>query len=63
MNLHLQGCVGQETQEVGLRGYLQRHQIENGNAQGTNVLMLCSLVAQHKDVLFLEILYRWQFIR
>ena len=63
MYLHLQRRVGQETEQVRLCCYLQWHKIEYGNAQGTNILMLCPLIAQHKDVLFLEILYRWQFIR
>ena len=63
MYLHLQGCVGQEAEQVRLGGYLQGHQVQYGNTQGAYVLMLGSLIAEYKDVLFLQVLYGGQFIR
>ena len=62
MHIQLQRRVGEQTDEVGLGGNLQGHQIEYGNAQGTDVLTVGSFIAQHKDVLVLEKIYGRKFI-
>ena len=53
-DFHLQRCVREQTHEVGLRGYLQRHQIEHHDPQRTNFLTVGSRLVHVEDVLMLQ---------
>ena len=55
--IQLQRRVGQQTHQVCLGGYLQRHQVKDGYTQGANVLAVGTFVPQYKDVLLLEKVY------
>jgi hypothetical protein len=56
-DVNLQGSVGQQTDEVGLGGYLQRHEVENDNTQRTDVLGMGPGIVHHEDVLAFEKVY------
>ena len=48
---YLQRRIGQQPENVGLRGLLQRHDIKDGNAQGTDILVDGLRMFNGKDVL------------
>ena len=63
VNLELQRCVREESDEVRLRRDFEGHEVEYGDAEGTDVLRVRTFVAQHEDVLFSEELYCGQAVR
>ena len=58
-DIQLQWGVGQQTDQVCLCGYLQGHEIQDDNLQGTNVLGRCPRVIHYKYILTLKYLYCW----
>ena len=54
VNLQLEGRVGQDAHEVRFGRYLQRHQVQNGNAQRAYVLVAGSFGAHDEDVLLFQ---------
>ena len=53
-DLQLQRRIREQTDEVGLCGYLQGHQVQNGNLQGTDILGSSPRIVHHKDILILQ---------
>ena len=62
VHLYLQWCVGEQSDEIGLRCYLQRHEVEHYDTQGANLLTVRPTLVHDEDVLVLQQLYGWQFI-
>ena len=56
-DLQLEGGIRQQTDKVGLCRNLQRHQVENGNLQRTDVLRMGAGIIHHEDVLLLQQVY------
>ena len=56
----LQGTVGEQSYEVGLCGDFQRHEVEDGYAQRTDVLRVGPFVSKDEYVLFSEKFDGWQ---
>ena len=54
----LEWCIGQQTHQVSLCGYFQRHQVQNYNPQRTYILLCRTRVVNHKDIFFLQQFYR-----
>ena len=52
--LQLQGRIGEQPHQVGLRGNLERHEVEDDDAQRTDVLRVGARVVHHEDILLLE---------
>ena len=50
----LKGAVGEQPDEVGLCGDFQRHEVEDGNAQRTDILSVSPFVTKDENVLFSE---------
>ena len=63
VNLELQRCVREESDEVRLRRDFEGHEVEYGDAEGSYVLRVRTFVAQHEDVLFPEELDCRQAVR
>jgi hypothetical protein len=53
-DFHLQGRVGEQSQELGLGRDLGRHQIQDRDTQRTDILMLRAVFIHDKDILALE---------
>lgn len=62
IDLKLQRRIGQQSHEVGLCSYLQRHQVENHDFKWTDFLAVSPALVHHKDILMLQQLDGWQFI-
>ena len=58
-HLQLQGSIGQQADKVRLSGNLQRHQVEDDNLQGTDILHVCTGIVHHKDVFVFQQLNGW----
>ena len=48
---HLQGRVAKQPQQLGFGGNLRGHQIQDGHAQGADILALGTLLAHDEYVL------------
>ena len=59
-DVQLQWGVREHTHEIGLSSYLQGHEVEDSDAQRTDILCGGTGIVHHKDILFLQQLYRWQ---
>ena len=53
-DLQLQRCIGQQTDQVCLGRDLQRHQVQNHDAQGTDVLGVCPGIVHDEYILLLQ---------
>ena len=62
-DFHLKRCIGEQTHKICLRGNLQRHQVQDNDAQRADVLLRGAGVVNNKYVLFFQQLYRRQLIR
>ena len=62
-DFHLKRCIGEQTHKIRLCGNLQRHQVQDNDAQRTDVLLRGAGVVKDKYILFFQQLYRRQFIR
>ena len=62
VDFQLQRRIGQQADKVCLRRYLQRHQVEYRNAQGTDVLHVSTRIVHYKYVLLLQKFYGRKFI-
>ena len=58
-DLQLQGGIGKQTDQIGLRRYLQGHQVQDDDAQGTDILCGCPGIVHDKDILVLENIDGW----
>ena len=56
-DFQLQRCIRQQTYQVGLCRNLQRHEVQDGNLQRTDVLIMGTRIVHHKDVLMLQQFY------
>ena len=54
LQVDLQGRVAQQTAQLGLRGNFGRHQIQQNNLQGTDVLGLCPGLFHDENVLLVQ---------
>ena len=62
VHLHLQGRVAEETQELRLGHVLDRHEVQNEDAQRTDVLTVRARRIHDEDVLPLKDVRRGQII-
>ena len=62
-HLYLQRRVGEQADEVGLGGNLNRHQVEDDDFQRTDVLCARARRVDNEDILFLQQINGGQFIR
>ena len=53
-DVELQRRVGKQTDKIGFRRYLQRHEVEDDNAQRTNILSMRTGIAHDKYILLLQ---------
>ena len=57
---HLQGSVSQKPQQLSFCGNLGRHEIDNGNLQGTNILLSSTLLCHDKYIFLFQHRTGWQ---
>ena len=50
VDFYLNRCVGQAAQDLGFGHDLERHQVEQRNAQRADVLRCCTVLGHHKYV-------------
>ena len=50
-HFHLQGCVAHKAQKLGLGSNFCRHEVHDGDPEGTDVLMDSPVLIHGKDVL------------
>ena len=62
-DIHLQGCIRQQTDQVRLCRNLQGHQVEDDNLQRTNILRMRPAVIHNEDILVFEDINRRQSVR
>ena len=53
-HIHLQGRVGQRTQQMQLRVLLDRHQVQNTDLQRTHVLMQGPVLVHDKNIFIIQ---------
>ena len=53
-DFELQRSIGEQSQQVGLCGNLQRHEVEDDDAQRTDILCGGTRVVHHEDILLFE---------
>ena len=53
LQIHLQGCIAQQTAELGFRCNLGGHQIQQYDLQRTDILCNSPILGHHKDILLL----------
>ena len=59
---YLQRRVRQQSNEICLCRYFQRHEVQNHNFQWAYILCHGSRVVHYEDVFFLQDVYRGQFV-
>ena len=52
--VQLQRGIREQTDKVCLGGDLQRHEVEDNDTQGTNILHVSTRVVHHEDVFVLQ---------
>ena len=60
--LHLQRGIAQQAGQLGFRGDLCGHEIQQADPQGTNLLGFCPGLGHHKDVFPLQNASGWEII-
>ena len=63
VHLHLQRRIAEEPQELGLGHILDRHEVQNEDAQRTDILTIRACRIHDEDVLPLEHVRRRQIVR
>jgi len=63
IDVDLQRRIAEQAQEVGFRGFLDGHKIQDGNLQRSDVLCIGSRIVNNENVFLLQQLYRWKFVR
>ena len=53
LNIHLQGGITEQPENLGFRLNLLGHNIENQDLQRTDVLLLCPIMGHDEDILIL----------
>jgi hypothetical protein len=53
-DFHLQRGVGKQSQQLRLSSDLRRHQVQNCNAQWTDILMKGAFLVHHENILVFE---------
>jgi hypothetical protein len=62
-DVKLQRGVGKQAYQVGLRGNLQWHEVQNNNTQRSYVLGMSPRIGHHENILILENVYGWKTVR
>ena len=61
-DVHLEGRVAEEPEQLGLGDQLRRHEVDDGDAQGADILVRGPVVGHDEDVLFRELGPRGQVV-
>ena len=54
VNLDLQGCIGKQSQQMGFCGMLDRHNVQDHNALGPDILVDGTAMVHDEDILLPE---------
>ena len=62
IHLQLQRRIGKQPHQVGFRGDFKRHEVENYDAQRTDILRMGPGIVHHEDILLLEQFDSWKLV-